>query len=203
MPEPPPTRASLLARLRDPRDGAAWGQFVDLYAPLVFGWARRRGLQDADAADLTQEVLRAVAASLPAEGYDPAKGAFRGWLYAVTRNKLSTFLARQGRTVRGSGDSGVQQLLEGVESPDDSERRWQQEYEGRLIAWAGERVREEFAEKTWRAFWLTAVEGRSGESAAKETGLSVGAVYVARCRVLARLREVVRQALDEGETIGG
>src|SRR4051794_19657995 len=106
MPEPP-TRASLLARLRDPRDAEAWGQFVELYAPLIFGWGRRRGLQDADAADLTQEVLRAVAASLPAAGYDPAKGAFRGWLYAVTRNKLNTFLARQGRAPRGSGDPEV------------------------------------------------------------------------------------------------
>lgn len=199
----PPTRVSLLARLRDPRDGQAWGQFVDLYAPLVFGWLRGRGLQDADAADLTQEVLRAVASSLPAAGYDPAKGAFRGWLYAVTRNKLNTFLARQQRSVRGSGDSEVQQLLEGVEAPDDSEERWQREYESRLIAWAGERVRGEFAEKTWRAFWLTAIEGRSGEEVAKEVGLSVGAVYVARCRVLARLRVVVREALDEGETIGG
>jgi RNA polymerase sigma-70 factor (ECF subfamily) len=203
MPQPPPTRPSLLVRLRDPRDGDAWGQFVDLYAPLVFGWVRVRGLQDADAADLTQEVLRAVAASLPAAGYDPAKGAFRGWLYAVTRNKLNTFLARQGRLVRGSGDPDVQKALEGVSAPDDGEERWRREYEARLIAWAAEQARGDFAEKTWRAFWLTAVEGQSGESAARELGMTAGAVYVARCRVLARLREVVRQALDEGETIGG
>jgi RNA polymerase sigma-70 factor (ECF subfamily) len=148
-------------------------------------------------------VLRAVAASLPARGYDPAKGAFRGWLYAVTRNKLNTFLSRQARTVRGSGDPDVREMLEGVEAPDDSEEQWRREYEGRLIAWAGERVRGEFREPTWRAFWLTAVEGQSGEAVAKEVGMSVGAVYVARCRVLARLREVVRQALDDGETIGG
>src|SRR6476646_9131228 len=125
MPQTPPTRFSLLVRLRDVRDDEAWGQFVELHAPLVFGWVRARGLQDADAADLTQEVLRAVASSLPAAGYDPAKGAFRGWLYAVTRNKLNTFLAKQGRTVRGSGDSEVQQQLEGVAAPDDGEERWQ------------------------------------------------------------------------------
>src|SRR5262245_57546191 len=126
---PPPTRASLLVRLRDGGDQDAWRQFVDLYAPLVFGWARRRGLQEADAADLTQEVLRAVARALPAQGYDPTRGAFRGWLYTVTRNKLNTFQGRQARGERGSGDSDVQERLEAVEAPDDSEERWQREYE--------------------------------------------------------------------------
>lgn len=201
MPEPPATRASLLVRLRHGGDEAAWGLFVELYAPLVFGWARRRGLQEADAADLTQEVLRAVARALPAGRYDAARGTFRGWLYVITRNKLNTFAARQARLVRGSGDSGVQAALEGVESP-AAEEQWRRDYEGRLIAWAGERVRREFSERTWRAFWLTAVEGHSGEEAAGQLGTSAGAVFVARCRVLARLREVVREVLDEGETIG-
>jgi RNA polymerase sigma-70 factor (ECF subfamily) len=202
MADTPPTRASLLVRLRDPRDGEAWSQFVDLYAPLVFSWARGRGLQDADAADLTQEVLRATAAALPKHGYDPAKGAFRGWLYTVTRNKLNTFLTRQGRAIRGSGDSEMQQRLEEIESPED-EQRWQHEYHSRLINWAGEQVRGEFSAKTWRAFWMTAVEGKSGDEAADELSMSVGAVYVARSRVVARLRAVVRQALEDGETIGG
>jgi RNA polymerase sigma-70 factor (ECF subfamily) len=193
MADTPPTRASLLARLRDHRDDVAWGEFVDLYTPLVFRWARGRGLQQADAADLAQDVLRAVASSLLAGGYDPAKGAFRGWLYTVTRNKLNSFLARRRRH---------EELPEEIEAPDD-ERRWQQEYDARLIAWIGERVRGEHTEKTWRAFWLTAVEGKTGDEAAAELGMTAGAVYVARSRVLARLRQAVREALDDGETIGG
>ena len=88
MTDPPPTRPSLLVRIRDPRDGVAWGEFVDIYGPLVYDYGRRRGLQDADAADLTQDVLRAVAAAADRFAYDPARGAFRSWLFTVTRTKL-------------------------------------------------------------------------------------------------------------------
>src|SRR5687768_4041800 len=93
----PPTRPSLLVRLGDPRDGQAWAEFVDVYAPLVYGHARKHGLQDADAADLTQDVLRAVSGSVGRLEYNPERGSFRGWLFTVVRNKLRTFLARGGR----------------------------------------------------------------------------------------------------------
>ena len=95
MPPAPETRPSLLLRLRDPGDGEAWQLFVDLYAPLVYGLARKRGLQDADAADLTQEVFRSVADAVRRLEYDPRKGTFRGWLYTVTRNKIYNFLSGQ------------------------------------------------------------------------------------------------------------
>src|SRR5262245_48529780 len=95
MSDHPSTRASLLVRLRDPHDGAAWDTFVRLYAPLVYGLARRRGLQDADAADLTQEVLWTVARSVGGLEYDPARGTFRAWLYTVVRTRLINFLARR------------------------------------------------------------------------------------------------------------
>src|SRR5436305_180592 len=104
MAEIPSTRASLLVRLRDPRDGAAWREFVDLYAPLVYGYARKRGLQDADAADLTQEVLRAVAGAVGRLEYDPARGAFRNWLFTVVRRKLSNWQAAKRNRDQGSGD---------------------------------------------------------------------------------------------------
>src|SRR5262249_47440058 len=116
MSPPPPPRPRLLVRLRDGGGQDAWRQFGHLYPPVVFGWARRRGLQEADAADLTQEVLRSVARALPAKVYDPTRGPFRGWLYTVTRNKLNTFQGRQARAERGSGDSDVQEMLEAVEA---------------------------------------------------------------------------------------
>src|ERR671936_1315111 len=102
MPEPPTTRASLLVRIRDPHDTEAWRQFVQLYASVVYGYARKRGLQDADAADLMQEVFRAVASAAGRLDYDPKRGTFRGWLYTVTRNKLYTFLDGQRRHTRGT-----------------------------------------------------------------------------------------------------
>src|SRR6516162_3852103 len=89
MAEIPPTRASLLVRLRDAQDQAAWKEFVDLYAPLVYGYVRKQGLQDADAADLSQDVLAAVAGAVGRLNYDPARGSFRNWLFTVVRRKLS------------------------------------------------------------------------------------------------------------------
>jgi RNA polymerase sigma-70 factor (ECF subfamily) len=191
MTDPPVTRPSLLVRLRDARDADAWKQFVRLYAPLVFGYARRRGLQDADAADLSQEVLCAVHAGLGRLEYDPARGSFRGWLFTVVHRKLCDLLTRRRRQTQGSGDTRQQALLD--EQPARDEELWNREYRRRVFAWAAERVRGNFAETTWQAFWLTAVEGKSGREAAEALGLSVAAVYLAKSRVMARLKEQVRE----------
>src|SRR5947207_6680458 len=103
MGDPLLTRASLLARLGDPQDRAAWRQFVELYASLVYGFARQRGLQDADAADLTQEVFLAFARQAGRWQYDPQRGSFRGWLFGVTRNLLAKFQERRRSQPVGSG----------------------------------------------------------------------------------------------------
>src|SRR5215471_17609590 len=112
MTAPPLTRASLLVRLRDPNDADAWTDFVRLYATVIYGFARKRGLQDADAADLMQEVLRSVARTVGDWQYDPRKGTFRGWLYSITRNKVYNFLESRRRHPRGTGDSNAHQRLE-------------------------------------------------------------------------------------------
>src|SRR5262245_50289754 len=198
MVESPTTRASLLLRLRDGQDQDAWRQFVTVYAPVVYGYARRRGVQDADAADLMQEVFRSVASAAGRLDYDPRRGTFRAWLYTVTRNKLYTFLDGRRRQVLGSGDSGAQERLEGQADPASGpDAEWDREYERRLSELAMERVRGEFQDATWRAFRLTAVEGRPAKEAADALGLSVGAVYVAKSRVLARLKEEIRLLEEE------
>src|SRR5262245_2858828 len=112
MNEAPETRASLLVRLRDGRDAPAWAQFVAIYAPLIHGYARKQGLQDADAADLTQEVLRTLAGALRRQTYAPERGSFRAWLFTVVRNELRTFWSRRAKHVAGSGDSATVALLE-------------------------------------------------------------------------------------------
>src|SRR5438105_13882640 len=105
MHDSPATRASLLVRLRDGNDAEAWQQFVRLYAPVVYGFARKRGLQDADAADVMQDVLRSVAGAAVRLNYDPARGSFRGWLYTVSRNKIFNFLESSANKIgRGTGD---------------------------------------------------------------------------------------------------
>jgi RNA polymerase sigma-70 factor (ECF subfamily) len=192
----PATRASLLLRLRDGGDAEAWRQFLRLYAPVVYGFARKRGLQDADAADLMQDVLRSVVAAAPRLDYDPGRGSFRGWLFTVTRNKVFNFLGSARHRTDGSGDPDAhQRLLEQPAPPDDGD--WEHEYERRLAALAMESVRGEFQAPTWRAFWMTAVEGRGAREAGDALGLSPGAVYVARSRVLARLRGEVRRLQEE------
>src|SRR5262249_24273553 len=154
------TSPSLLIRIRDRGDRPAWSQFVDIYQPLIHGFARKHGLQEADAADLTQEVLRAVARSVERLHYDPRRGSFPGWLFAVVRNKLRDFREGRQRQVQGSGDTGVQQSLNEQPTPAGGpETEWDRDYERRLFGWAAEQVRGAVQEKTWQAFWQTAVEG--------------------------------------------
>ncbi len=193
MAEPATTRPSLLLRIRDARDREAWAQFVDIYAPLVYGYARRHGLQDADAGDLTQDVLQAVAGAVGRFDYDPRRGTFRGWLFTLVRNRLHDFRAGRKRRPQASGDSGVHQLLEEHPAPEDPDaRQWEHDYEARLFSCAAEQVRRDFQETTWRAFWLTAVEGKSGKEAAAVLGITAAAVYLARRRVTLRLQEQIR-----------
>jgi RNA polymerase sigma-70 factor (ECF subfamily) len=191
MREAPTTRLTLLARLRDAADAGAWAEFVELYAPMLYGLARRHGLQDADAADLTQDVLRAVLAALPRLAYDPARGSFRGWLFTVARNQLRKFAnARKRRPQPGTIAAGEAVVLS---QPAGEEEAWEREYRQRLFAWAAGRVRGQFRPATWEAFWRTAVEGQNPSAVGEALGLSVGAVYIARTRVLARIRQEVRQ----------
>lgn len=195
MADPPTTRPSLLVRLRDLGDREAWRQFVALYVPVIHRFARQRGLQDADAADLTQEVLRQVAQGVGRLRYDPERGSFHSWLFKVAQNKLHDFLARRQRPGQGSGDTALHQLLEAQPAPaGDEEAVWQEEYRRGLFAWAAEQVRPSFTDTTWQAFWRTAVEGQGPREVAAALGLSVGAVYIAKSRVQARLREQIQQA---------
>jgi RNA polymerase sigma-70 factor (ECF subfamily) len=194
MGDSPSTRPSLLLRVRDSRDGGAWAQFVAVYGPLIYGFGRKQGLQDADAADLTQETLRVVAGSIKSMEYDPTRGTFRSWLFQVVRHRLYRFRDRQARPGQGSGDSGAHDLLHEVPGREaDPARLWEEEYERRQFAWAAEQVRGQVQETTWQAFWRTAVEGQGGQQVAQALGISVAAVYLAKGRVMARLKDEIRQ----------
>jgi RNA polymerase sigma factor (sigma-70 family) len=201
----PTTRRSLVLRLRDPRDEAAWAEFVDIYEPLVYRLGRNKGLQDADAQDLCQEVFRAVASAIERWDPDPAKGKFRAWLFRIARNLLVNFLASQRRSIRGSGSSSVQEMLEAQPAGDaQAEAEFRAEFQRRAFRWAAEQVKPSFTDSTWQAFWRTGVEHRPIAAVAKELGISVGAVYIARSRVLAWLRERVEQLTeDSGLNAGG
>lgn len=203
MDEPLQTRASLIIRLRDPADADAWQEFVSLYEPLVYELACRKGLQDADAHDLCQEVLLSVARAVHRWDPDPARGSFRGWLSRIARNLLVNFLTRQHEP-RGTGATSVQELLEAQPSTDPSATAlFDAEYRRRVFRWAADEIRGEFTPATWQAFWLTAVGGRIPKEVASELGLTVGAVYIARSRILARLRQRIEELGDHATAILG
>jgi len=170
---------------------------VEIYGPVVYDYGRRHGLQDADAADLTQEVLRATAGAMSEFRYDPERGSFRSWLFTVARTKRINLVARQARNPLPSRDTETNQRLNEVRAnggDPNEETDWDRALERRLLDWAISRVRGEVTETTLQAFWRTAVAGTGPKTVAEELGMSVGAVYAARSRVLARLRELIDQA---------
>jgi RNA polymerase sigma-70 factor (ECF subfamily) len=188
------TRRSLLLQLRDARNAEAWEQFVEIYTPLIYGFCRQHGLQDADAADVSQEVMRAVAQAIGRFEYNPQRGRFRTWLLTITRNKFRSYLARQRREPHGNGETATLQWLEDQPAP-EVESGWDTAYHRRLIEVAAEQIRSEVQPSTWEAFRQLVWEERDGKAVAQSLGLSVGAVYIAKTRVLARLKERVR-AID-------
>lgn len=196
------TRPSLLLDLRDAENSQAWENFVQIYSKLIFGFCCQRGLQPADAADVTQEVLKSVARTIQRFEYDPSKGRFRSWLLTVTRNKLNNFLAAGQRRPESPAETAVLQLMEEKPSAEE-ESDWDRELQQRLFEWAAALVQKEVSPKTWSAFWATAVEDQSGDKAAETLGLTVGAVYVAKSRVIARLRELVASVGDGAPNFHG
>jgi RNA polymerase sigma-70 factor (ECF subfamily) len=151
--------------------------------------------------DVTQDVMNAVARAVRDFEYDPRRGGFRNWLFTVTRNQLSAFFEHQARRRdRGSGRTSMQQVLR--QQPDEEEtQEWDRQYRQHLFEWAARQARAEFEGPTWKAFVLGAVDGRPAAEAAEQAGLSLNAVYVAKSRVLARLRELVRSVADEDRVL--
>lgn len=189
MTESPETRESLLLRIRDPRDRDAWYEFVSIYRPLIYRVGRRYGLQDADAQNLTQEVLQKVERWAGGSASGQASGSFRRWLATVARNAAIDAIRRIAPDVARGGTSARDELQKLPAPTDDSETGFRLELERQAFRWASRRVRGEFTEPTWSAFWATMVEGESCAEAAARLGRSIGAIYTARCRVMQRLKE--------------
>lgn len=195
MPVSTTTKLSLLLRLRNSSDNEAWATFVRVYGPLVYRFAVREGFQDADAADLVQDVLREVAKSIGRFEYDPDTGKFRSWLLTVARYSMNRVHRARHRHAIGTGDSRMAQLLKNqpADEGDNIDAFWEREYQQRLFEWAAEQVKAEVNKVTWDAFWLVAVEGQSPADVARQFSIKVGSVYVAKNRVLARLRKRIRE----------
>jgi RNA polymerase sigma-70 factor (ECF subfamily) len=193
------TSPSLLGRALA-QEPAAWERLVALYAPLVWHWCRSCGLQQQDQADVFQEVFQAVAGHLN-QFQRSAQGTFRGWLRTITRNKVYDLYRRRQHEPVGAGGSDTQRWLNQVPGPtlfsEDSQA--EQAAEQSLMHRALELIRPEFAERTWQAFWRTAVDEQAAGDVADDLGMSPGAVRVAKCRVLQRLREALGDPIQDVE----
>jgi RNA polymerase sigma-70 factor (ECF subfamily) len=206
MSEPPLTHPSLLVRLRDRADDLAWSEFVELYTPLIQRLARQKGLQEADAADLVQEVFGAVARRIDRYDPDPSKGSFRGWLSRIARNQILDALAARRRHPPGVGDTSVRRMLDAQPAPSPEDTAlFEAEYRRRAFAWASERVRGEVSVMAWRVFWMAGVEGHAAKAVAEALGTTIGTVYHYKSQVMARLRRKVLEiegepAIESGES---
>ncbi|MBY0231174.1 MAG: sigma-70 family RNA polymerase sigma factor [Gemmataceae bacterium] len=183
------TRVSLLGRLqRDPDDQQAWSEFVDQYGGRIYDWCKRWSLQDADAQDVTQNVLLKLAAKLREFRYDPSR-SFRAWLKTLAHHAWSDYVEARARPGQGSGDSAVGRLLSDVQARDDLVRHLDEAFERELLQQAMARARLRVEPQTWEAFRLTALEGVSGADAAIRIPMQVAQVYVAKRRVQKIIRE--------------
>jgi len=187
----PETRASLIFRLQNADDVNAWDEFVELYAPVIFRVSRARGFQPADADNLVQEVLFAVARSVSQWLERDDRGAFRAWLLRIAHNEAADMITRRAtRPLGQDGDKGAR-LLNAMPAVEDISSQLDLAYERAVFQWAAAKVQNAIEEHTWQAFWLTRVEGIAVAEAARQLRTRPGNIYFACSRVMARIKEVV------------
>ena len=187
----PETRASLILRLDDVDNHDAWDEFVSIYEPLLMSLASRFGMQPSDAADVVQETLIAVSNSVADYEPDDRPASFRRWLSTITRNKLIDQLSSRAVRERGSGDTNVRHWLEQRPAVDSDESVWDIEQRRQVFRWAASAVARQVSAATWQAFYRTSVQNESVQAVADSLGIQCGMVYVARSRVMVRLRKSV------------
>lgn len=194
----PDTRESLLVRLSSPADEAAWTEFIAVYEDAVFRYCRSRGLQNADAREVVQDVLLLVHQRIGQWTPSKRRYSFRTWLFRTAHyHCLAVIRDRSKNGTPVGGTSSYQRLQDVAELPDDvlladlEWKRW-------AFHWASEQIRHEVQSTTWRAFWLTAVDAVPAEDVAKSLGIRIGTVYTSRCRVLSQIRERI-QTLTRSE----
>lgn len=194
MPQVPETRASLILRLPTAADAEAWREFASIYEPFVYRFARRGGLQDADARELVQNVMLSVARAVGRWQPDTGRGRFRTWLFRIARNQLIDAGAKLRSQVSARGGTTMMGVLGELPASDDwSKDEIRLSHRRELFRWAADQVMSSVKQTTWQAFWQTTIIDRSAEDVANELGISVGAVYIARSRVLSRMRDEVQK----------
>ncbi len=190
------TSVTLLERLRLDPDEASWRRLVDLYTPLIRDWLRRNGLQPADADDLAQEVLVVLVRELP-HFQHRRRGSFRAWLREITVHRVRDFCRARRTRAAATGDIRIMRMLEQLDDPHSELcRLWDQEHDQYLVERALKLIEPEFAPATWQAFRRLTRDGAEAADVAAELGVSTNAVFIAKSRVIKRLRAEIEGLLD-------
>lgn len=185
------TSSSLLERVQA-REAGAWDLLCRLYGPLVYGWCRRSALQDADAADVVQEVFQVIARSIDTFRRAQPGDSFRGWLWGITRNKISDHFRRLSAEPAGVGGTDANDRLQQLPaSAPDSSAGDSSVGQSLVVKQALQILASEFEPRTWQAFWRMAIDGRPAPEVAAELGMTPKAVRQAKYRVLSRLRSML------------
>lgn len=193
---PTETRMSLICRLQDPDDVESWNQFLEMYSTVVRRVARNRGMQSADADNLVQEVMLKVAQSISDWLEREERGRFRPWLVRIAKNAAVDFLRLRASRPWDTMGSEAEYAPYETAQPCEIENQIDLEYDRAVFDWAALQVAESVEPRTWQAFWLTQVEGLSVQEAAEQLGVRAANIYFGRSRVMARLRELVKQFED-------
>jgi RNA polymerase sigma-70 factor (ECF subfamily) len=193
----PETSASLFERLRQAPDADAWERLVDLYTPLIREWLSRHALTNDDVEDVVQEVMAVLVRKLPDFQREPRTGSFRRWLRTITINCLRGFWRSRKLQPRPGRDADFAGMLEQLADPESElSRLWDQQHNEHVTRRLLEMIRPRFEAATWEAFRRVALEGVSPEEAARQLGLSINAVFIAKSRVMRLLREEGQGLLD-------
>lgn len=169
-----------------------------MYTPLIRGWLKRQSAEGADHEDLVQEVLTVVVRRLPEFQHNQRVGAFRAWLRTITVHCLRDAWRAQKFRPRATGDSDFQGFLQQLEDPhSELADVWNREHDQHVVGRILRELRGSFEERTWRAFERFALEGAAAADVAQELGLSTNAVFIAKSRVLGRLRQEAAGLIDE------
>ena len=196
MDSSPKTRFSLIEKIKDPGDAEAWSEFTAIYYPLVFEICRKKGLQHADATDITQEVLSRVADAVEKYDSDRPGATFRGWLYRITRNLTVDFFRRRAKDPLAN--AALTSDWNEIREPSSAEdREFLFEFRKHMFAVVAKTVQANVSPKAWAVFWKTEIEGVDVQAAAEELQMSHGALYVAKSRVIAKLKEEVQKRMNE------
>lgn len=198
------TSISLLYRLQQTDDSTNWNRLVELYAPLLRGWLRRYDVQASDADDLIQEVLMAVSKDLESFDHNGRPGAFRSWLRTILVHRLRNFWRARGRRPQACGDSDIDRRLDQLEDPtSEMSEIWNQQHDSFVAGQLLSLTQPSFEPSTWKAFCRVTLDGVRPDVVAKELGISLNAVFIAKSRVLSRLRQEAEGLVESSSTFFG